>query len=123
MRVVYNPPKEYCPDAAKYMKELVKLLNSGAIVSKLDTAALTLLGNTYNTYCLASQIILKEGIIGEEGRINPCIKIANDAQIQLQKLLIEFGLTPKGRKRITPLPEQEPQSPIDKFISSKREVR
>jgi len=127
MKQLYKIPEEFHPAAKRDMKQLVELLIQEGSIEKFDQAALTLLGNSYNTYVKAIEILHKEGITvkGKDGipRMHPAVKIANDCETQILKFLIEFGLTPKQRNK-TGLPDKkESLSPIEKFINEKIETR
>lgn len=54
---------------------------------------------------------------------NPLIKVQNDAQIQIVKLLNEFALTPKSAEKIKEV-EEEDNSPLAQFLNeNNKEVR
>lgn len=54
---------------------------------------------------------------------NPLIKVQNDAQIQIVKLLNEFALTPKSAEKIE-TKEEDDDSPLSLFLSeNNKEVR
>ncbi|MCR8874881.1 P27 family phage terminase small subunit [Phocaeicola barnesiae] len=54
---------------------------------------------------------------------NPLIKVQNDAQIQIVKLLNEFALTPKSAEKIKEV-EEEDNSPLTQFLNeNNKEVR
>lgn len=53
---------------------------------------------------------------------NPLIKVQNDAQIQIVKLLNEFALTPKSAEKIKEVEEDD--SPLSQFLNeNNKEVR
>lgn len=54
---------------------------------------------------------------------NPLIKVQNDAQIQIVKLLNEFALTPKSAEKIE-TKEEDDDSPLAMFLNeNNKEVR
>ena len=54
---------------------------------------------------------------------NPLIKVQNDSQIQIVKLLNEFALTPKSAEKIKEV-EEEDNSPLTQFLNeNNKEVR
>lgn len=54
---------------------------------------------------------------------NPLIKVQNDSQIQIVKLLNEFALTPKSAEKIKEV-EEDDDSPLSLFLSeNNKEVR
>jgi P27 family predicted phage terminase small subunit len=126
MRILYKVPEEFHPKAKKFMTDLVRQLNKDDLIIKLDTGALILLGNAYNKYFEAQDILLREGYMlnDKKGSVkpHPALKICHESQVEVMKLLIEFGLTPKRRKKVVLVPKVD-EAPIEKFINNHREVR
>jgi P27 family predicted phage terminase small subunit len=126
-------PTSISPKAKTFMKNLLGVLGEKSINTKLDSAAISLIAHTYDNYINATEILKKEGLVitsftaaGENPKAHPAVKIQLDAQIQLTRLLIEFGLTPKSRKDVVSVKVDTPTkagSPIDDFIGRQREVR
>ena len=127
-----NIPPNICLEAKKFMKDLLQVMEDKSISTALDSAAINLIAQTYHNYIEATKILQSEGMIitvttnaGENIKAHPAVKIQLDSQIQLHKLLVEFGLTPKSRKEITTKATkvEETKSPLDEFLGRKREVR
>ena len=143
MSRIYNIPKEYQEQTKKLLRPIVGNLLANDSLEKQDLAALFLLGDALNTYILARQQLLKDGITLENKieqttipgmdykginkarniRPHPALRIANDSFNQATRLLIEFNLTPRSRKKpeIVPLDEEnimEPESPIERFVNN-----
>jgi P27 family predicted phage terminase small subunit len=121
-------PKDICPEATQYMKELIKKLEEQGILTSLDQFALTLLANTYHLYIEASKIVKKEGIVitskSGEKKNHPAVKTMIDAGIQIKKFEDSFGLNPKARKEIAQAKDKDKKkSPLDNFFEGKIEVR
>lgn len=116
-----------CPEAQRFLDSLTTLLNKEDVLTSLDDEAMQLIGNTYHTYIKATQFLqadpgnyLIESPRGEL-KAHPFVKIANDAQIQLDKLMDKFGLNPKSRKEIhKPKEKAERKSPLDNFLENTR---
>lgn len=116
-----------CPEAQEFLDNLTSLLKVQEISTSLDESALRLIGNTYHTYITATKFLLenpKNYLIESprgETKAHPFVKIANDSQIQLDKLMDKFGLNPKSRKEIhKPKEKANEQSPLDKFLISSK---
>jgi len=141
MSRIYTVPGEYHEKTKKFMRNIVRVLEDNNVIEKHDLAALFLLGDSFNTYVLAREQLFKDGLFFDDEseptlpgmelkgikkaakiKTHPALRIANDAHQQVTKLLIEFNLTPKSRKKpepITPLTEEPGEvvkSPIDKFV-------
>jgi P27 family predicted phage terminase small subunit len=123
-------PSSISNKAKRFMKDLLEVLDEKSIHTKLDSAAISLLAHTYDNYIRATEMIEHDGLIvnsysgtSKTKKAHPAIKIQLDAQIQLTKLLVEFGLTPKSRKDIESAKAPATDSPLELFIKSQREVR
>jgi P27 family predicted phage terminase small subunit len=127
MRILYKVPEEFHSKAKKFMTDLVRQLNKDDLIIKLDTAALILLGDAYNKYFEAQDILLREGFMlkdkNDHQKPHPALKICHESQVEVMKLLIEFGLTPKRRKKAVMPEKKQEMAPIDKYINDHREVR
>ena len=96
----YKINKQHEKEVQTYIKTVIKKLSkdNGEILPEWFNS-LNLLADNYNVVIKCQKQINDEGItiIDRFGSrvANPAIKIKNDAQIQLQKLNIEFFLTKK----------------------------
>jgi P27 family predicted phage terminase small subunit len=135
------------PKAKKQMDDIIKYLAADKSIKVQDYTALTLLSNSFSVYYQAIDILNKDGLVIEDlqrsmqpslpgmepafltklrsTKPHPALKIANDAQYQITKLLIEFQLTPRSRKKVNSIgSEIEPLSPADKLLSrNKKEIQ
>lgn len=134
------------PKARKQMDEIVGFLRKDKSFKSQDMTAVTILANSFSIYYQAVDILQKDGIVIQDvanilqpslpgmepeflrkirsTKIHPALRIANDAQSQITKLLIEFNLTPRRRKKTdNPMAMPDAVSPIDKFVSKKIETR
>lgn len=119
---MYKIRPEFDPETKKFIGNLLYLVNKEGVASKLDEAAFTLLADAYNKYITTQKILLKQGYI-LKGKAHPASKLNHESQVELLKLLIEFGLTPKRRPKDPKPPKAQELSPIEQFINGKREVR
>lgn len=140
----YISPDHLHSKAKVQMDEIYSILIKEKGIKRQDSSALYILADCYSLYYQAMDILKRDGIVQEEAanaiqqslpgmepafiqkmrvtKAHPALKIATDAQYQITKLLIEFNLTPKARKK-TDVPIPEPPSPADKFIKDKVETR
>jgi len=126
------------------MAEIIRQLAKKNGFEKQDLPALSLLGYSYHNYFVSRDILLKDGLMIQEkdefqqptlpgmepvfitklraSKPHPALKICNDSQNQITKILIEFGLTPKSRKKnLDPTdPPSIDESPIDKFVGKEK---
>ena len=91
-------------EANQLKQELIKIIGEGN-----NTLAVNLLVTTYNNYLDACEHLETEGKVlmetdyngNPKTKPNPWVKIQLDSQIQLLKLIQEFGLTPKSKKKLS----------------------
>lgn len=117
-----------CPEANRFVNKLKRVLKESQVSNHLDETALELIKYTYHHYITSTQFLLTHGttyiITDRYGnsltKQYPQVKIALDSQIQLTKLIQEFGLTPSSRKRLKDLlKNDEDDSPFTKFMKDK----
>lgn len=85
--------------------------------------ALVMLADNYNTFIQCKNKIETDGLMITD-RFNvlvkhPLIKVQIDAQIQVVKLLNEFGLSPKSAAKLNDTNEEEEESIINQFIEKR----
>ena len=115
------PPAELSPAALKEWERVRSLLVDAGVVSVLDTTALIAYCETYATWADAMSRLRRTGMIlkNEKGVLyrNPLIRVANDAQDRMVKLLAEFGMTPSSRTRVSAI---KPVKTNDKWAAFRR---
>jgi P27 family predicted phage terminase small subunit len=107
-----------CPEAQTFLDNLTALLRKQKILTSLDEDTLVLIGNCYHNYIEATKILLQDGLLdSSKKKAHPCIKIQLDAQIQLNKMMWEYGMSPKSRKEISkPIEKAKEESDMAKFL-------
>jgi P27 family predicted phage terminase small subunit len=112
---------DLCPEAKKFLSNVIEVMKDNDLMTSLDFDAVELLGITYHNWFKAQQTVIDEGqfFVTKSGdkKVHPCVKIALDEKIQLTKLFEALGMTPKARKEINKSKERERElSPMDKFL-------
>lgn len=121
-------PDDICAEAQEYVTRVIQALKEQDVLTALDFSAIEQIGYVYHTWREATKVYLKEGLQIKsprgEMKAHPCVKMALDARIQIDKFETNFGLNLKSRKEIGKSKDKEKElSPIDKFISGTKEVR
>lgn len=121
-------PADICEEAQEYVRRVIQALKDQEVLTALDFSAIEQIGYVYHTWRQATKQYLQDGlqILSPRGekKAHPCVKIALDARIQIDKFETNFGLNLKSRKEIGKSKEKEKElSPIDKFINAAKEVR
>lgn len=97
--------ERYGEEVVKYMWSVHKfLLNKFGYINDEWFLSLQMLADNLNMFFQCREQIATDGIFVENkfGNMDkhPLIKVQNDAQIQIVKLLNEFGLSPKSLGRL-----------------------
>lgn len=120
----YKIPNDIDSEAHKYMEGVLAKLEEKGIMEYVDTAALNMLARNYSMFIKASRQVEKDGmmITNNKGNLeaHPMIKVAKDAQTQAMKVMQEFGLTAKSRKKLPELENKEEDSPLVQFAKKKK---
>lgn len=103
-RVMPKAPKELDAIAKREWKKWAAMLMRIGVMTEADEISLANLCMCRSRLLQADAIIQREGleITDSKGakRRHPMLKVANDAQQQVDRLSIQFGLTPASRTRI-----------------------
>jgi len=94
----------YMPATAKHAwREVCQLLSDMGVLTLADKMALELLVGAYAEYRKAAQHVYKHGFdsAGRVGGRNAAACQLSDAWKRIRAMLIEFGLTPAARSRIS----------------------
>lgn len=102
---------------------MVYLLTKSRILTELDVPALILYCNAHSRWLSAEKNLKKYGdvILSPDKSFpvqSPYLAIANKAQEQMVKIMVEFGMTPSSRSRVQIKPYHGP-SELDIFIASR----
>ena len=100
-------------------RRITRELRGMQLLTSADADAIALYCDTYCRWQDATKHLSEEGMIvhTENGFPiqSPYLGIANKCMAQMQKLLIEFGMTPAARSRIH-LPGEKPADPFETFL-------
>jgi P27 family predicted phage terminase small subunit len=116
-------PEWLSPAAAKHWPMVAKQLRDAGVLTSLDSAALALYCEAFSRWMHANEQIAKFGPVVKAPSgfpvQSPFLAITNKAHEQMTKLLIEFGMTPSSRSRVTKAPSGE-QDQYAGFVKGKR---
>ncbi len=108
-------------EAQKEWRRISKLLYHCGLLTPVDRTALAAYCQTFSQWVEAQGHIAEVGMVvkGSNGPMqNPYLRIANRLLEQMQKLLVEFGMTPSSRSRIKIQPREE-ESEFRRFLNAK----
>lgn len=118
----------YPDEVQKYMWSIHKFIKAKCgNINDEWLGSLSMLADNYSIFIQCRDKIKDDGlmILDRFGSAikHPLIKVQNDAQIQLVKLLQEFGLTPKSVARLNNNEDTEDDSPLSIFLNNEIEKR
>ena len=125
-----------CPshltNAARYeWRRIVPELEAIGLLTQIDKAALAAYCQAYGRWVMAEKKLNRLATMSPDKMaylykttkgdliINPLLSVANKAMEQMHKFLIEFGMTPSSRSRIS-ISKNESDDPLDKLLNTKR---
>ena len=110
-------PSHLCPVGKREWKRITKELSILGLITKIDRAALSGYCTAWAKYVEASIGIRKTGYLVKSKNgvpyINPLVTVQNKAMEQMKGFLIEFGMTPSSRSRISISEQKEEENPFD----------
>jgi len=117
-----DPPKFLMPKAKKEWKRISEVLYNQGLITGIDMACLAAYCQFYARWVNAEIDLKKSGkmlIKTTSGNIinNPYIGIANTAFKNMHTCLLEFGMTPSSRGRVSAKTEKDKKDPWDKFMT------
>ena len=113
-----EPPEWLDAEGQQEWQRIVPLLDSVRILTDPDLIALANYCATVSVAINATRTYQREGMMSalvkgsKMKRVNPLIKVAQEARAQSLRFAIEFGLTPAARSRIVGQPA-EPEKKKD----------
>jgi P27 family predicted phage terminase small subunit len=113
-------PKHLTTEVRQEWRRVTKSLSDMGILSRHDGPAIEMYCDAYSTMVKAQEGIKASGLLIKGGngapKANPLIAIANEAQRNALKILVEFGLTPAARSRVSVNAPQEQKASTDRFF-------
>lgn len=113
-----------CPSAPAHLserarlewKQLAPIAHENGYLGRSDLRAFELLAEALATESEMRAVIAREGItvFGGSGgqKAHPALKAMETARNQATRLLIEFGMTPRSRGSVDPVPQETPRNPF-----------
>jgi P27 family predicted phage terminase small subunit len=109
-----DPPDHLSKKAKAEWERIAPELERYGLLTKIDDSALAAYCDYFAQWAEASAKIKKQGMIIQTGfgpQVNPWLRISNKAVEGMNKILVEFGMTPSSRSRVkaAPKPEEKPK--------------
>ena len=117
------PPVWLSATAKEYWDEIGGLLLQMKLVSYGDSAALMLLVDVLAEWCAVRKIIKKKGrvyqVLSEGGmtyKPRPEVAMESDLWRRAHRMLVEFGLTPAARSKVSVIGDKEEKDPLSALL-------
>ena len=121
------PPEWLTPTAKEYWQEIGGILLQMKLVSYADTAAMTLLCDVLAQWVSVRVTIAKRGRVyellsdgGKVYRARPEVAMEADLWRRASRMLVEFGLTPASRSKVSALGATEEKDPLSALLDEAR---
>ncbi len=123
-----NKDSVTCPAHLSYSAKLewnriVPELKVLGLLTNIDRSALAAYCQAYGRWVEAEKVLKEKGPLHktEKGNIitSPMLWVANKALEQMHKFMVEFGMTPSSRTRIS-AKSSESDDPLDKLLSTRK---
>lgn len=116
------PPDLTAIGLAKWDEMSLLLFNQG-VLTEMDVELLALYCREYESYMDALKNIKAFGgpvVRTDKGNPiqNPYLSIANQCKERMIKILLEFGMSPASRSKVTAAPRAKPKSLAEKFFNA-----
>lgn len=117
-------PENLTPDAARAWGRVVPVLEKMGVIQLSDELALERLCLSYAEILDCNAIIEQLGYVYEvqtkEGetliKANPAVSMRADAARRFASMLVEFGMTPSARSRLSVSDGSAPRDPLDDYL-------
>jgi P27 family predicted phage terminase small subunit len=111
---VPRPPAYLVGAARKEWFKIAPLLHETGLLTKLDTRALEGYCVNYGRWVEAEEEIRRTGTVirspNGQPTISPYVRVSSDSYQAWTKALIEFGMTPSSRSRVTVTKPEKPDA-------------
>lgn len=114
-------PRYLCKVGKKEWRRISKELHKMGLLTNIDLVSLGAYCSCFARWLDAMEQISKHGVLikAQSGfpMQSPYLQISNKAMIEMRKWLVEFGMTPSSRSRVTVEKKQE-IDPMEEFLNS-----
>lgn len=109
-----KPPRGLSAEARKQWRVISKQLIDAGMITNIDVSALAMYCETYVIWRKEIDYIHEHGTMLGDKR-SPRLINAEHAFDKLKAMLVEFGMTPSSRTRVSSSVEKDSENPFAKF--------
>jgi P27 family predicted phage terminase small subunit len=118
--VAPSPPRHLSREAKREWRRVVPELHRLGLLTRIDTAALEAYCEAYATWVDATKRVREQGMVFNSPNgwpvQNPYLSIANQAAKEIHRWLVEFGMTPASRSRVS-VERKDEKDPYEDLLS------
>ena len=118
-----RPPAQLSPMARREWRRISRELKGCGLLTLVDRAALAAYCQAWARWVEAEEQINSTSVVvkGKDGKPmeNPYLAVANRAMEQMRRFLVEFGMTPSSRSRITGTTGHLEKDALEEFMEGK----
>lgn len=116
-------PEHLSALASQEWDRITPLLHTAGLLSLIDLAALSTYCQAFGRWAEAEQALKEHGVLVKSPNgfpmVSPYLTIANKSMEQLSKALVEFGMSPSSRSRVTATAPKKVTS-VSKYLPNAR---
>ena len=115
-----EPPAHLSGPAKEEWHRMGAALHPVGLLTELDVPAFEMYCESYARWAKAKDMVAEKGmcVVTSNGNIiqNPYLSIANKAQEQAIKIMVEFGMTQSSRTRVSARPPAGDDDSVEKML-------
>lgn len=117
-----NLPSNLEEETTEYINSVLEYLKKNDKFNVIDSGALYMLADSYNTYIKASKQLATEGLTVTSDRGNvaqhPVYGIMKHSIATAMDILRDFGLTLKSRGKLNIISDEAEETPLEQFLKA-----
>ncbi len=119
---VPSMPKHMSKEAGKEWRRITPLLLDLGLITEIDMAALTMYCVMWGNHVKAENMLRKHGLIittpkGND-QVSPWVSISKHSMLAAHKFLVEFGLTPASRTKVSAAKKTKSKDKKERFFKN-----
>lgn len=116
-------PGDFDETAKKELLRIFPILSGSGILTEADIEALYSYCRLYSTVIMCQRNIKRYRLFRRnkktgELKVNPAVNVRDKAMQQMRQFMIEFGMTPASRTKLSVEPPASEADPTEKIINS-----
>jgi P27 family predicted phage terminase small subunit len=115
-----SAPKHLSKEARAEWDRIAPILESMGLIALSDRSSLAMYCQAWGDHVKAENMIRKKGMVIETPngsvQVSPWFSISKNSKLVAHKFLVEFGLTPASRSKVSARKEESQKDPKQRFF-------